>query len=131
VTADEIDPAARLQITETIVGGVPTLRLEGELDQWTTRSSDWSGAISGASAETASTASDAFLVDLGRLYFMDLVGLASLTELANALEAKGRRLFIAGVRPRIREFLRNNASLSLAGEHLSFEAALTRALATT
>jgi anti-anti-sigma factor len=127
VTIRDINPAPRLQMTPLIVGGVPTLRLEGELDQWTAKSAHWSIAVGEACTETAT---DAFLLDLRRLYFMDLDGLASLAKLANMLEANGRRLLIAGVRPRIREFLRNNASFSLAEECLSFEEALVHAQAT-
>lgn len=122
VTARDINPVPRLQMTTTIVGGMPTLRLEGELDHWTAQSAQWSTALGEACAETAS---DAFVLDLGRLYFMDLEGLASLIDLANMLKANGRRLLIAGVRPRIREFLRNNAFFNLACERLPFEESLT------
>lgn len=129
VTARDTDPAARLQMTAMIVDGVPTLRLEGELDQWTARSAHWGTAVGEACAQAPA---EAVLLDLRRLYFMDLDGLASLAELADMLEANGRRLLIAGARPRIREFLRTNAffGFSLAGERLSFEESLTQAQAT-
>lgn len=127
VTARDINPTPRLQIAAMIVGGVPTLRLEGELDQWTAKSAHWSTTVGEACAETAT---GVFLLDLRRLYFMDLDGLASLIDLENVLEANGRRLLIAGVRPWIREFLRHNAFFNLAGDRLSFEEALVQAQAT-
>lgn len=124
MTAYDINPASRLQISTTVADGVPTLRLDGELDQWTTKSVQWSTAVDDAFAGADSAI---VLLDLRRLYFMDLDGLASLTQLENMLEAKGQGLLIAGVRPRIREFLRNNDFFRLATELGSFEDALAQA----
>lgn len=124
MTAFDIDPTPHLQISATVVNGVPTLKPEGELDQWTVKSARWGAAVAKA---CAGIGTDVILLDLRRLYFIDLDGLASLRELAGMLETNGRRLLIAGVRPRIREFLRNNASFCLAGERLSFEDAVAQA----
>ena len=45
------------------------------------------------------------LLDLGRLYRLDPVGLDAIREAAADLARDGRRLVLAGVRPRVREFL--------------------------
>lgn len=128
MAASAIDPVPHLQISVTVAADVPTtLRPEGELDQWTVGSAGWSAAVAEACADTAT--GGVMLLDLRRLYFMDLDGLACLDELARMLAADGRRLLIAGARPRIRELLRNNSSLSLAGERLSFEDASAQAAA--
>ena len=128
MTALAIDPVPHLQTSVTVAEGVPTtLRPEGELDQWTVGSAGWSAAVAEACADTAT--GGVILLDLRRLYFMDLDGLACLNELARMLAADRRRLLIIGARPRIREFLRDNSSLSLAGERLSFEEAFAQAAA--
>jgi anti-anti-sigma factor len=110
--------AAHLQVSRSTADGVPVFSFEGELDNWTAGSPSWRSAV----AEVGACA-EAVVFDLRRLYFMDLVGLAALEELAGTLEARGRRLILAGVRPRIREFLRN-ASVSIAAGWLSLEDAL-------
>ena len=76
------------------------LSVDGELDEWT------------AEAFTARLAADAgqpegpdVLLDLGRLYRLDAAGLLALTEAAAALARLGRRLSLASIRPRVREFL--------------------------
>ena len=45
------------------------------------------------------------LLDLGRLYRLDVDGLLALREAAATLARVGRRLALACVRPRVREFL--------------------------
>lgn len=117
--------AAHLQISRSTTDGVPVFSCEGELDTWTANSASWRSAAAEAGG---CVCAPAVVLDLGRLYFMDLVGLASLEELAKTLEAGGRRLVLAGVRPRIREFFRN-ASVSIAAGWLSLEDALATAAA--
>lgn len=109
---------AQLQVSKSNAAGVSVFSFEGELDSWTAPSPAWRSAV----AEVGACA-EAVVLDLRRLYFMDLVGLASLEELARTLEARGRRLMLAGARPRIREFLRN-ASVSIVAGCLSLEDAL-------
>lgn len=110
--------AAHLQVSRSTADGVPVFAFEGELDTWTANSASWRSAVAEACA-----CAEAVVLDLGRLYFMDLVGLASLEELARTLETGGRRLVLAGARPRIREFFRN-ASVSIAAGWLSLEDAI-------
>lgn len=123
------DPAraAHLRVLRTDVGTVPVLSAEGELDSWTSCWPVWSSAVAEACADTGA-GSEVFVLDLQRLYFMDLVGLASIEQLASALKAGGRRLVLAGVRPRIREFLRH-ASAGISAGCLSLEEALAAAVA--
>jgi anti-anti-sigma factor len=116
--------AAHLQVSRSTTDGVPVFSFEGELDTWTANSTTWRSAVAEAGA-----GAPAVVLDLGRLYFMDLVGLASLEELARTLEAGGRRLLLAGARPRIREFLRN-ASVTITAGWLSLEDALATATTT-
>lgn len=82
--------------------GTPVLCVEGELDRWTVASPEWRAAV----AEAGAQAGDIVVLDLRRLYFLDLAGLAAFEQLAATLAAAGRRLAVAGIRPRIREFLR-------------------------
>ena len=123
------DPAhaEHLQVFRTDVGAVPVLSAEGELDSWTYCCPAWSSAVAEACAGTG-VGGEVFVLDLQRLYFMDLVGLASIEQLSNALKAAGRRLMLTGARPRIREFLRN-ASITISAGCLSLEEALAAAAA--
>lgn len=84
-------------------GGTPVLAIEGELDRWTVASPEWRAA---AEAAMRPEAGDLVVLDLRRLYFLDLAGLAEFEKLAASLGTGGRRLALAGTRPRIREFLR-------------------------
>lgn len=119
------DPAHadHLQVLKTSVDAVLVLSAEGELDSWTADCPAWSMAVAEVCADAG-----AVVLDLRRLYFMDLVGLASIERLACAMKARGRCLVLAGARPRIREFLRN-ASVSISAGCLSLEEALAAAAA--
>ncbi len=98
--------SARLGILEREAGrAVAVLALEGELDRWTVASPEWAVALAQVAA-CAAEADEVVVLDLKRLYFLDLTGLAELEDLAVLLAAGGRRLACAGTRPRIREFLR-------------------------
>jgi anti-anti-sigma factor len=99
------------------------LSAEGELDSSTTSGTAWSTAVAKACADEGG---EVVVLDLQRLFFMDLVGLASIEQLAGTLKACGRRLVLAGARPRIREVLRN-ASVSKSAGCLSLEEAIATA----
>ena len=112
-----------LRLSKSDIDGVSVLATEGELDRWTAQSPSWTAAVTEACETTVSTA---LVLDLQRLYFMDLVGLAALERFARALEERGRSLLLAGVRPRIREFFRNS-SMTMSAACLSLEEALVAA----
>jgi anti-anti-sigma factor len=112
-----------LQILWTNVGAVPVLSAEGELDSSTASGTAWSTAVARACAHESG---EVVVLDLQRLFFMDLVGLASIEQLAGTLKACGRHLVLAGARPRIREFLRN-ASMTISAGCLSLEEAVAAA----
>ncbi|WP_084316192.1 STAS domain-containing protein [Actinospica robiniae] len=105
-----VDPDAfahlslRLRTSGPIRGrrGTPVLSIEGELDRSTVASPEWRATV----AEAAGQPGDVVVLDLSRLYFLDLAGLAEFEKLAASLAAAGRRLALAAIRPRIREFLR-------------------------
>lgn len=79
---------------------VLVLSVDGELDGWTAEA-----FTTHLSAATGPAGGPDVLLDLGRLYFLDSAGLLALTEAAAALARAGRRLILASVRPRVREFL--------------------------
>lgn len=85
-------------------GRIAVLSIEGELDRWTVASPEWRAAV--ADVATRPEAGDVVVLDLRRLYFLDLAGLAEFEKLAASLAAGNRRLALAATRPRIREFLR-------------------------
>ena len=76
------------------------LSVDGELDGWTAAAF----AEQLAAASDGSDAADV-LLDLGRLYQIDAAGLVALAEAAAGFADAGRRLTLASVRPRVREFL--------------------------
>jgi anti-anti-sigma factor len=116
--------AAYLRVSTTELDGVPVLSAEGELDSWTADSPAWKAAVDGACGPTGPAV---LVLDLQRLYFIDCAGLVALEQFTAGFESRGRRLLFAGVRPRIREFLRDS-SLSIGTEgFLSLEAALSAA----
>ena len=102
-------------------GQLLVLSVDGELDG---RTSD---SFSVALAEAAGTAGGPdVLLDLGRLYRLDDAGVLALAEAASVLARAGRRLTLASVRPRVREFLASSGAEALvpmfptleqAGEH--------------
>ena len=105
--------SAHLEIIGTRVSGVPVLAPEGELDTWTVASPAWTTAVAQACSDSGA---DTVVLDLRRLYFLDAAGLMALEEFAAALGRSKRRLVLAGVRPRIRQFLRDTcANIALAG----------------
>lgn len=77
------------------------LSVDGELDGWTAEA--FAGQLAAAAGEHRGGPD--VLLDLGRLYHVDAAGLVALTEAAAALARVGRRLTLASVRPRVREFL--------------------------
>jgi anti-anti-sigma factor len=80
--------------------GVLVLSVDGELDGWTAEA-----FTTHLSAATGAAGGPDVLLDLGRLYVLDAAGLLALTEAAAALARAGRRLSLASIRPRVREFL--------------------------
>jgi anti-anti-sigma factor len=114
MTLLDIPRAALLQITGTRIGGVPVLAPEGELDTWTVALPAWTTAVAEACADAGG---EIVVLDLRRLYFLDAAGLTALEEFAAALRGIGRRLVLAGVRPRIREFLRYTCTNIAPGGH--------------
>ncbi|MBR7837555.1 STAS domain-containing protein [Actinospica durhamensis] len=101
-------------------GAVAVLTLEGELDRWTVMSPEWAMALVQVTSAGAVEAGEVLVLDLRRLYFLDLTGLAELEDLAVLLATGGRRLAWSGTRPRIREFLRQ-AGADLGEEYPSAE----------
>jgi anti-anti-sigma factor len=79
---------------------VLVLSVDGELDGWTAEA--FTTHLSAAAGEAGGPD---VLLDLGRLYLLDSAGLLALTEAAAALARAGRRLTLASIRPRVREFL--------------------------
>jgi anti-anti-sigma factor len=76
------------------------LSVDGELESGT--AAEFSAAI--AAAAGGESGPDV-LLDLGRLYRLDPAGLGAIAEAAADLARHGRRLVLACVRPRVREFL--------------------------
>lgn len=103
MTLVESAPTAAIQVTpESAPGpGEPlVLSVEGELDESTAAS------FSAALAATAGgRIGPDVLLDLGRLYRLDPAGLDAIARAAAELARNGRRLVLACVRPRVREFL--------------------------
>lgn len=81
-------------------GGPLILHVDGELETQT--ATEFSSVLTAAAG--AYGAPDV-LLDLGRLYRLDIAGLDAIAESAAALAREGRRLVLACVRPRVREFL--------------------------
>ncbi|MBR7826773.1 STAS domain-containing protein [Actinospica sp. MGRD01-02] len=94
-TSIQVRGAAALQTGEPLVLGV-----DGELEAGT--AAEFSTAL--AAAAGAGTGPDV-LLDLGRLYHLDLTGLDAIGAAAAEFARHGRRLVLACVRPRVREFL--------------------------
>ena len=76
------------------------LSVDGELEAGT--AAEFSAALAAA---TGGKGGPDVLLDLGRLYRLDPTGLDALGEAAADLARDGRRLVLACVRPRVREFL--------------------------
>ena len=95
------EPAARvaLNVSADTNGRIRVLSLRGELDE---RSVE---AFTSAISEASTADCDAVVLDLALLYRLDASGLAALGDAAARLARAGRRLNMASVRPRIREFL--------------------------
>jgi anti-anti-sigma factor len=110
------------------VDGVAVLSTEGQLDRSTAQSATWTKAVA---AECATGAiKTALVLDVRRLYFMDLAGLAALERLAATLESRGRSLVLGGARPRVREFLRKS-SVTMSAAALTLEEAVAAAATAT
>jgi anti-sigma B factor antagonist len=116
-----------IRVRQTVPAGLPgptellVLSVDGELDDWTAPA--FTTLLTAATGEAAGPD---VLLDLGRLYRLDAVGLDALTEAAATLARAGRRLTVAAVRPRVREFLAFSGAeelvpmfptLEQAGEH--------------
>ncbi|HET9170762.1 MAG TPA: STAS domain-containing protein [Actinospica sp.] len=100
-----IDPAATASIQVRAEAaprpGEPLiLAVDGELETGTV--AEFSAVL--AAAAGAGEGPDV-LLDLGRLYLLDIAGLDAIAEAATGLAREGRRLVLACVRPRVREFL--------------------------
>jgi anti-anti-sigma factor len=116
-----------IRVHQTAPAGLPdpaellVLSVDGELDDWT------APAFAKLLAAAVGPAGGPdVLLDFGRLYRLDAVGLEALTEAAAVLARAGRRLTVASVRPRVREFLAFSGAEALvpmfptleqAGEH--------------
>ena len=88
-----------LSVSAGTHGRIRVLSLRGELEERSVET--FTSAIS----EAGTADCDAVLLDLTHLYRLDEAGLAALGDAAAALARAGRRLSMASVRPRIREFL--------------------------
>ena len=97
------DPTALLVRDDVTAGpGAPlVLSVDGELD--THNVAAFQARL--AEAVDGVAGNGDVLLDLGRLYRLDESGLAAISEAASALARAGRRLALAAVRPRVREFL--------------------------
>lgn len=82
-------------------GDALVLRIDGELDAHSV--ADFRSRLAEAVDGTAGGGD--VLLDLARLYRLDEAGLGAISEAAAALARAGRRLALASVRPRVREFL--------------------------
>lgn len=100
------DVFAHLSVRLRLAGATPVLSVEGELDRWTLASPEWQAAVAALAGHAARHRAEAVVLDLRRLYFLDLAGLSAFEQLAGLAAAAGGRLALAGTRPRIREFLR-------------------------
>jgi anti-anti-sigma factor len=116
-----------IRVRQILPAGLPgpaellVLGVDGELDDWTAPA--FTTLFTAAAGEAGGPD---VLLDLGRLYSLDAAGLDALTEAAAALARAGRRLTVASVRPRVREFLAFSGAgelvpmfptLEQAGEH--------------
>jgi anti-anti-sigma factor len=103
LTLVESAPTAAIQVTPEPtprLGRPLILSVEGELEETTAAS--FSAALTAAAGPR--TGPDV-LLDLRRLYRLDPVGLDAIARAAAELAGQGRRLVLACVRPRVREFL--------------------------
>jgi anti-anti-sigma factor len=100
-----IEPATTVSIqvhgdAAPLPGAPLILSVDGELESETAAE---------FSAELAAVAGSAegpdVLLDLGRLYRLDITGLDAIGAAAAGFAREGRRLVLASVRPRVREFL--------------------------
>jgi anti-anti-sigma factor len=116
-----------IRVRPIVPAGLPgpaellVLSVDGELDGWTAPA--FTTLLTAAAGQAGGPD---VLLDLGRLYRLDAVGLDALTEAAAALARSGRGLAVASVRPRVREFLAFSGAerlvpmfptLEQAGEH--------------
>jgi anti-sigma B factor antagonist len=96
-------PSASIQVfTEARpkLGEPLVVKVEGELELST--ASPFSAALTAA---VGAPGRPDVLLDLGRLYRLDPTGLDAIARAAADLAREGRRLVLAAVRPRVREFL--------------------------
>jgi len=99
LTITEATARVTLSVSDGTDGRIRILSLRGELDELSV------GTFTSAISEASTADCDAVLLDLTHLYRLDEVGLAALGDAAAMLARAGRRLSMASVRPRIREFL--------------------------
>jgi anti-anti-sigma factor len=115
---------------DTALADPLSLCVDGELDAFT------AGAFAvQLTAEAGEGTGPDVLLDLGRLYRLDADGLLALAGAAASLARAGRRLALACVRPRVREFLAYSgaealvpvfATVELAAEHARLSRPLSR-----
>lgn len=91
----QVHPGATPRSGELLV-----LSVDGELEESTAAifSAEFAEAVDGHGTADV-------LLDLGRLYRLDITGLDAIAEAAAGLARDGRRLMLACVRPRVREYL--------------------------
>jgi len=104
VTEPTATAVVRVHRTETATPAAPgaplVLGVDGELDERT------AAAFTARLAVLAGVGDGPdVLLDLGRLYRLDEAGLGAIAKAAATLARTGRRLVLASVRPRVREFL--------------------------
>jgi len=99
----DVAVSVELQVRITATGRATVLTLTGELDERTVSS------FCMQTADVLATDTVELVLDLQRLYFLDVAGLVVLVELSGKLEQAGGGLALAGVRPRVREFMEQSA----------------------
>jgi anti-anti-sigma factor len=99
LTVTEAAASFTLSVSAGTHGRIRVLSLRGELDERSVET------FASAIWEVSTADCDAVLLDLTHLYRLDEAGLAALGDAAASLARAGRRLSMASIRPRIREFL--------------------------
>lgn len=91
--------AGRLELSLDVQDGVPVARLVGELD------GDGAAVIARLADDLAAQGEPRVVLDLRRLFAVDVAGLAALRDAAALLNECGGQLALAALRPRLRYFL--------------------------
>jgi anti-sigma B factor antagonist len=99
MTLIDVAVSVELQVQITAAGRAAVLTLTGELDERTVSS------FCMQTADVLAAGTVELVLDMQRLYFLDVAGLLVLVELSRKLEQAGGSVVLAGVRPRVREFM--------------------------